>query len=272
MATLKENLQEIKTQKDTYLLPENLKKGVQIFNIVGTYEGGNADSVSNYITTNITDTTFQLSNLILKVPEIDTTNVTNFFGAFMDCTKLSEVSGINTSNATNMQNMFRNCNNLVSISQIDSSKVTNMSYMFYNCQSLQSIPTLNTSLVYNMSYTFHNCSTITEIPQIDTKKVTYLDSTFSSCDNLVTIPILDLSNIQVMSSTFDSCPNLSDESLNNILASIKIITWELFISSMNVEAAEKSLGWIGLSPEQAQKCTTLSNWSACEAAGWSTGY
>ena len=252
------------------LTANKIVAGNTILGVEGTATTG--DDISNYITTNVTDTTFKLSNLILKVPEIDTTNVTNFFSAFMDCTKLSEVSGINTSNATNMQNMFRNCSNLVSISQIDSSKVTNMSYMFYNCQSLQSIPTLNTSLVYNMSYTFNNCRTITEIPQIDTKKVTYLDGTFSSCKNLVTIPILDLSNIQVMSGTFDDCPNLSDESLNNILDSIKIVTWEIFISSMGAETAQKTLGWIGLSQEQAQKCTTLSNWAACEEAGWTTGY
>lgn len=37
MATLKENLQEIKNQKDTYLLPENFKNGVTCLGVTGTF-------------------------------------------------------------------------------------------------------------------------------------------------------------------------------------------------------------------------------------------
>lgn len=38
MSILKDNLQEIKTQKDTYLLPENIKKGITVLGVTGTYE------------------------------------------------------------------------------------------------------------------------------------------------------------------------------------------------------------------------------------------
>ena len=38
MASLTENLTEIKRQKDTYILPENLKKGVTAFGITGTLQ------------------------------------------------------------------------------------------------------------------------------------------------------------------------------------------------------------------------------------------
>ena len=34
------NLDNIKTQKDTYLLPENIKKGITVYNIEGTLESG----------------------------------------------------------------------------------------------------------------------------------------------------------------------------------------------------------------------------------------
>lgn len=40
MGTLKENLTEIKRQKDTYLLPENLKQDVTVLGITGTLEAG----------------------------------------------------------------------------------------------------------------------------------------------------------------------------------------------------------------------------------------
>ena len=37
-------------------------------------------------------------------------------------------------------------------------------------------------------------------------------------------------------------------------------------------AAIKQLIYIGLSQEQAEKCTTLSNWQALSDLGWKTGY
>ena len=40
MATLTENLTEIKRQKDTYILPENIKKDVTVFGVTGTLESG----------------------------------------------------------------------------------------------------------------------------------------------------------------------------------------------------------------------------------------
>ena len=39
MSEVNEKLQEIKRQKDTYILPENLKKDVTAFGVTGTYEG-----------------------------------------------------------------------------------------------------------------------------------------------------------------------------------------------------------------------------------------
>lgn len=39
MSTLKENLEEIKRQKDTYIKPENLKKDITVFGVTGNYSG-----------------------------------------------------------------------------------------------------------------------------------------------------------------------------------------------------------------------------------------
>lgn len=39
MATIKEKAEEIKTEKDTKILPENIKKGVTVFGVTGTYDG-----------------------------------------------------------------------------------------------------------------------------------------------------------------------------------------------------------------------------------------
>lgn len=44
MNTLKQNLEEIQRQKFEYIVPENIKKGVQIFDVVGTLETGTSTS------------------------------------------------------------------------------------------------------------------------------------------------------------------------------------------------------------------------------------
>lgn len=43
-----ENLQAIKTEKDTKIIPENIKKDIQIFDITGTYEGSTASNIYLY--------------------------------------------------------------------------------------------------------------------------------------------------------------------------------------------------------------------------------
>ena len=155
---------------------------------------------------------------------------------------ITEISTqLDTSSVTNMNSIFSRCTNLTIIPQLDTSNVTDMSYMFYNCTSLTTIPLLNTSNVTTMSYIFRNCTNLTTIPQLDMSKTT---------------------SIQNM---FDGCTSLSDESLNNILAmcanAVKI-----------TNSSYKTLKYIGLTEEQATKCTTLSNYQAFLDAGWTTGY
>lgn len=62
---------------------------------------------------------------------------------------------------------------------------------------------------------------------------------------------------------FKNCTSLSNDSLNNILA---------MLTNATAYTGTKTLKYIGLSETQATTCTTLSNWTACETAGWTTGY
>ena len=114
-----------------------------------------------------------------------------------------------------------------------------------------------------MSYMFQNCTALTTIPQLDTSTVTDMDYMFRGCTVLTTIPLLNTSNVTSMRNMFQNCTSLSDDSLNNILA---------MLTNATAFTGTKTLAYIGLSETQATTCTTLSNWSACEAAGWTTGY
>lgn len=50
MSTLQDNLNEIKRQKDLYLLPENIKKNLTILGITGTFEGGSSEGIKLFDT------------------------------------------------------------------------------------------------------------------------------------------------------------------------------------------------------------------------------
>lgn len=39
MTELEQNLNEILNEKNEKIIPENIRKGVTIFNVIGTYEG-----------------------------------------------------------------------------------------------------------------------------------------------------------------------------------------------------------------------------------------
>ena len=246
-------------------------------------------SISLINTSNVTNMSnaFSGCSSLTTIIGLDTSNATNIYGLFGDCSSLTTIPEINTSSATttgymfkgcsnlttipeintskvqDMNYMFSDCTSLTTIPQIDTSKVENMSYMFDGCSKLETVPMINTSSVTNMYQMFRNCTNLTTIPEINTSNVTKMDYMFNFCNNLTTIPQLNMNNVSSMSSMFNDCVNLSNDSLNNILASLLTAT---------SYTGTKTLNRIGLSSTQATTCTTLSNWSACEAAGWTTGY
>lgn len=246
-------------------------------------------SISLINTSNVTDmvSTFSDCSSLTTIIGLDTSNATNIYGLFSNCSSLTTIPEINTSSATttgymfkgcsnlttipeintskvqDMNYMFSDCTSLTTIPQIDTSKVENMSYMFDGCSKLETVPMINTSSVTNMYQMFRNCTNLTTIPKINTSNVTNMDYMFNFCNNLTTIPQLNMNNVSSMISMFNDCVNLSNDSLNNILASLLTAT---------SYTGAKTLNRIGLSSTQATTCTTLSNWSACEAAGWTTGY
>ena len=126
-----------------------------------------------------------------------------------------------------------------------------------------SFPLIDTSNITNMNSMFSNCSNLTDIPQLNTSKVNDMSSMFFNCSSLTTIPELNTSNVINMTNMFSGCTNLSNETLNNIL--------QMLINATSYTGT-KTLKYIGLSEEQAQICTILSNYTAFTEASWTTGY
>lgn len=225
------------------------------------------DNINDYFNTITRDDGASFANTtiascIKKLPPLDTSNTANMLYMFRDCNKLINIPKMNTSNVTNMNGMFDGCQKIETIPDMDTSKVTDMYGMFINCNSLVSIPEINTQNVTNMGYMFAYCNNLTSIPDMDTSKVTDMSNMFCYCYNLTTIPILNMNSVTYLENMFMGCI-LTEASLNNILESLLTAT---------VYTGTKTLQYIGLTQEQAQICTTLSNWTACQELGWTTGY
>lgn len=113
---------------DENLLPENIKKDVSIFGVVGIGEINNNNAMMD---TSITKSFSQYSNVLSKyiktIPQLDTSNVTSMNGMFNFCQSLTslDLSNFDTSNVTSMGLMFYYCSGLTSLdlSNFDFSKL-----------------------------------------------------------------------------------------------------------------------------------------------------
>ena len=118
--------------------------------------------------------------------KIDTSNVNNMSGMFLQCTNLTEleISDFNTNNVTNMSQLFQSCKLLstLNLSKWNTSKVTDMNQTFCNCQLLKDldVSTWNTSKVENMYSMFANCDSLESIDlsSFNTNSVTNMSQMF----------------------------------------------------------------------------------------------
>lgn len=249
---------------DANIVPENIKKDVEILGVVGAYDL--KPKLQNKIITEngkyTADEGFDgLGEVIVETNGVDINNyyaLTSTGGEINSYIK--QIPVIDISQKTSATKMFSGCRNLENVPLLDTSKVTNMTEMFAYCYKLKNIPTLDTSKVTNMSYMFQS-SGIVEIPVLDTNNLTNANYMFYQSD-LKLLPVLDFSKVTNMTNAFYSCSNLTDEALNNIL--------KICISAVNV--TKKTLKSIGLSRQQSTTCQELSNYQEFLDAGWITGY
>lgn len=195
---------------------------------------------------------------------------TNFYGSDSDLYDfLCAIDMSATAARTHFVSMFEYCIGLTRVPLFDTSSGLYMQYMFHGCTALTSVPQFNTSSVTLCNYMFDGCTALTSVPQFDLSSCEDPGAMFHGCSSLVTVPQFDFSKVTsfggLLSATkiFGGCTSLSNDSLNNILASL---------TSATSYTGTKTLKYLGLTSAQASTCTGLSNYAAFTAAGWSTGY
>ena len=174
---------------------------------------------------------------------------------------VKEIGNLDTTGVTNLSYMFAGAESLETVGAMNTTDATNMAYMFYNCLKLQTAPTLNTSNVTNFNRMFYAARKLKTAPAYDLSNATNVSEMFANTSDLVNVPTYNLPRATDVSYWFSWCSSLSDESLNNILASLQTAT---------SYAGTKTLQTIfSNQPEVISKCKTLSNWPALQALGWS---
>lgn len=128
-----------------------------------------------------------IGGYIKKIPQLDTSSVTNMNSMFNGCRNLISIPQLNTSNVTNTSNMFNGCKLITTIPLMDTSNVTYMAYMFASCNNLISIPLMDTSKVTGMNSMFYSCGNLISIPQLNLSKVTNVWQMFLYCSALTTL-------------------------------------------------------------------------------------
>lgn len=119
------------------------------------------------------------NDLVGKLRYSDTSNGTNFFNMFYNCTNLTSIPAIDTSNGTRFDGMFESCLRLTSIPELDTSKGTSFEGMFYRCVSLTSIPKLDTSNGTRFNGMFNSCGSLVDLNIVGTINATGLDVSHS---------------------------------------------------------------------------------------------
>ena len=233
--------------KKIKLKAEDIKEGKTYLDITGTMPNNNAnlEIVEESLDFSTDRSLPQLTLTTIDFTGMDLSKVKHWHYAFWNYKKLKEVKGID----------FVNPN-------------TSAYWMFCGCDSLEIFPEMkNTQNVVDFARAFQECKKLKTIEYFDTSNANDLSYMCIGCSELVNFPALNASKTRIggLSDMFSNCPNLSDESLNNILA----MCISANATHANAAYGNKSLTqYLKLTSTQANKCKSLSNWSAFIAAGW----
>ena len=306
MSELKQTLINISEEKQAKITPENIKAGVQAFDVTGTFTadatateydivkdktayvngekligkfendsaGGNADIILDNIQASTWNSTISsyISNLHKSIIRITGTVKplnSDPTALFYGCTSLQEVEAIDLSGATTIYYLFADCPNLTKVpTLINGSGIKTASTVFKNCAKLTEVPKIENMTPTNMGSMYEGCSSLKSIPYYSTYNVNNMQKMCKDCTSLVDVPQMDTSAIKAFTST----SGLTEAFSNCPNLSDASLNNILAMCAIARNASFKTLANVGLSQEQAIKCESLSNWAGCKSWGWSTGY
>ena len=281
---LQQTLSNILNDKNTNLLPENLKQGVTCLGVEGTMtEGIDTSDATATATDIVKDKTayvngekitgtlesqgIQITDYFNTAPE-DGQNLIKAYPDTIDCSKLTWLNFyndfsnlwvsnlINTENVTTLSNLVNSTTLGFKQTELDVSSVISFDYVFNNFSNITSVPKLKNLLknnfsdgaVLNMAGTYANCSNLETIPEFE------IVGDWSN----ITMPISVNVNQMV-----EKCPKLSEQSITNILNFLKLLNDHNTIFDVHT-LADIGLSYIqltNLTEDQLAIINSMENWT-----------
>lgn len=230
---------EVTSNIDEDIKAENIKAGVNILGVNGSYEGVDTSDATATSGDILKDKTAYVNNekVIGTIENYDGSysgniaegiKITDASYLFYNGVRLDSLDELLKlcNSITSMRNMFYSCRNLteLNLSNLDTSNVTTMQATFNYCTNLTELDlsNFNTGNVTNMNNMFANCGKLKtlNISSFNTSKVTNMSSMFAT--NKITnidLSSFDTSNVTNMSQLFYACSSLTSLDISNFDAS-----------------------------------------------------
>ena len=232
----------------TNLVSENIKNGVEILGVTGTFEGGipgtryyipdssnkyQLDIVADDANLNRVDITSSIAgdtavniyatekptNVALNGGSnenlIGTVNIddTNYTGSIIADNLVPETiaKGIKILGVTGiMQSSSGSSTETTLKTLLDATQSAYYLFHNYSGTSIDGLIKKNdTTNIKDTSYMFNSCKNLTSIPELNTINVTNMQSMFNGCTSLTSIPQLNTSKVTTMQSMFNGCTSLT---------------------------------------------------------------
>jgi len=155
--------------------------------------------------------------------------VTNFSGAWQNCTSLTSFPLLDVSSGTNFDGAWLNCASLTSFPELDVSSGTNFFQTWQNCSALTSFPLLDVSNGIAFFGAWQDCESLTSFPLLNVSNGTSFAYAWSGCTSLTSFPLLNVSSGTIFGYAWQSCTSLTSfpaEILDSCLATNFTNAWQ----------------------------------------------
>lgn len=245
MTELRQKINNIVEEKNTKVVPENIRAGRTMFDVEGTFSSDANATASDilkdktaYVNGEKIEGTYEpldTSDANATASDImkDKTAYVNgvkVVGTHEDASGESEYNAIIKDNGNqtfvfgksslikinsfyisgnNLSSAFSSSINLEEVINLNIPNCTDIRYAFENCSKLKKVTLKNTNNITNFNYTFSNCNLLSEISGIfSSLKINYIRGTFQNCKSLTTIPKFECGKVIGVTNPFEGCINL----------------------------------------------------------------
>jgi len=151
--------------------------------------------------------TYRNCKKLVSVPNMDTSNVTNFDYAFSGASSLTDISNVDMSSAQTLKEAFKNCASLTKVPS-NIGNCTDFTNAFANATSIEDLSYVSMFEARSLNGAFQGCTKLTKVP-LNTQKCTDFTSTFLNATSLTDLSDLKMTSATKISYAFKGCTSLS---------------------------------------------------------------